>query len=257
MDGKDNTDLGMDPAAELAEEALNLYLDITQVPRPEMLEGLEKTARRDGVPIIRRRVQDFLRVLITMKQPGTILEVGTAVGFSALWMLEYAPSDCKLTTLESDENRVQAARENFLAAGFVQKGALEAKEPTGEPQGSDGMLAMNYCREGQEIDFRPGDATATLPLLQGSFDLIFLDAAKGQYPVFLPQLMRLLPPGGVLVTDNALQEGETLLSRFALPHRDRTIHSRMREYLWAICHDDALETTILPIGDGLAISVRK
>ncbi len=91
----------------------------------------------------------------------------------------------------------------------------------------------------------------------GGYDLIFMDAAKGQYIHFLPDILRLLSPDGILVSDNILQEGELLESKYAVTRRNRTIHNRMREYLYALTHNDTLETMILPIADGVTLSVRR
>ena len=102
-----------------------------------------------------------------------------------------------------------------------------------------------------------GDATEILKELATPYDFIFMDAAKAQYIHFLPEVKRLLKPGGVLISDNVLQDGDLIQSRFAVTRRDRTIHKRMREYLYAITHDEELETSILPLGDGVTISVKK
>ena len=142
-------------------------------------------------------------------------------------MSEYGPKDCHVTTIEKYEKRFDAARANFKRAG---------KE--------------------DRITFLTGDAADVLKTLQGPFDMIFMDAAKGQYIHFLPEIMRLLAPGGLIVSDNVLRDGEILESRFAVTRRNRTIHARMREYLYTITHDPELDTTILPVGDGVALSVR-
>lgn len=192
------------------------------------LEELEKEALEEGVPVVRKPVQSLLKFLLALEGPGTILEVGTAVGFSALLMSEYGRADCRITTIEKDERRAGAARENFRRAG----------------------------RE-DRITLLEGDAAQILEGMEGFYDMVFMDAAKGQYIHFLPHVMRLLPPGGLLVSDNVLQEGDIIQSRFALTRRDRTIHARMREYLYALKHDPSLETVVLPTGDGVALSVKK
>lgn len=191
------------------------------------LDELEQRARRDGIPIIRREMQSFLKLLLRLKKPARILEVGTAVGFSALLMCENTPEDTKITTIEKFEKRIPEARENFRRAG----------------------------REAR-ISLLEGDAADLLKELRGSFDFIFMDAAKGQYIHFLPEIMRLLEPGGLLVSDNVLQEGDIIESHFAVERRNRTIYKRMREYLYALTHDERLQTAIVPVGDGAAVSVR-
>ena len=189
------------------------------------LNEIEAEAREAGVPIIRPETQRLLRFLLEMQKPCRILEIGCAVGFSALLMSEYGMSESRITTIENYEKRIRQARENFKRAGKEEK-----------------------------ITLLEGDAAKILPTLTGPYDMIFMDAAKGQYLTFLPEVMRLLSPEGLLVSDNVLQEGDILESRYAVTRRDRTIHSRMREYLYRITHDPRLETVILPVGDGLAAS---
>lgn len=159
-----------------------------------------------------------------------VLEVGTAIGFSALLMSEYAPRGCHITTIEKYEKRIPIARGNFI----------------------------QYGKE-HDITLLEGDAVEILSGLpdDGGYDLIFMDAAKGQYIHFLPDILRLLSPDGILVSDNILQEGELLESKYAVTRRNRTIHNRMREYLYALTHNDTLETMILPIADGVTLSVRR
>lgn len=191
------------------------------------LNEIEREAREAGVPIIRPETQRLLRFFLQMQKPLTILEIGSAVGFSALLMSEYGPTSCHITTIENFEKRIEQAKENFKRAGKEEKITLLA-----------------------------GDAADILPKLTGSYDMIFMDAAKGQYLSFLPEVMRLLSAEGLLLSDNVWQEGDILESRYAVTRRDRTIHSRMREYLYQITHDARLETVILPVGDGVAASFR-
>ena len=163
------------------------------------------------------------------KAPRAILEIGTAVGYSALLMARVMPADCRITTIEKYEKRIPVARENFRLAG-----------------------------EEERITLLEGDADEILERLKGSyFDFVFMDAAKGQYLAWLPKLMELMPPGALLVSDNVLQDGDIVQSRFAVERRNRTIHARMREYLYELKHNSALETSILPVGDGVALSVRR
>ena len=191
------------------------------------LNSIEREAKKAGVPIIRPETQRLLRFFLQMRKPLSILEIGSAVGFSALLMSEYGPPSCHITTIENNKKRLTAAKENFRLAGKEEKITLLA-----------------------------GDAADILPTLTESFDMIFMDAAKGQYLSFLPEAMRLLSAGGLLLSDNVWQEGDILESRYAVTRRDRTIHSRMREYLYQITHDARLETVLLPVGDGVAASVR-
>ena len=211
----------------IIDERMRVYINSLSRPLSPMLEALERDASREGVPIIRPETQSLIRTVLAMKTPRSILEIGTAVGFSALLMREYAPEGAKITTIENYPKRIAEAEKNFAAAGAEDR-----------------------------ITFLKGDAGTILPSLTGPFDLIFLDAAKGQYINWLPDLLRLMAPGAVLLSDNVLQEGEILESHFLVERRKRTIHKRMREYLFQITHDPSLTTTILTVGDGLALSVK-
>lgn len=212
----------------ITEERISTFISSFDTGNTPFLEELEQYAKKTDVPIIRPQVQNLLKLLLAMKEPKTILEVGTAIGFSALLMSEYGPRDCHITTIEKYEVRIPIARENFKKAG---------KE--------------------KEITLIEGDATQILKELTEPYDMIFMDAAKGQYIHFLPDILRLLPTGGILVSDNVLQDGDVLQSRYAVTRRDRTIHSRMREYLYELKHHEGLQTDILPIGDGVTVSVKK
>ncbi len=204
------------------------FINSLDTENPAYLNELEEYAKKTEVPIIRKQMQSLIRVLLTLGQPKQILEVGTAIGFSALFMSEYAPDDCHITTIEKYEKRIPLARENFRKSGKEHRFTL-----------------------------LEGDAAAILPTLTGQFDLIFMDAAKGQYLHFLPDVLRLLAQGGILISDNVLQDGDIIESRFAVTRRNRTIHARMREYLYELKHNEALETVILTVGDGAAVSVKK
>lgn len=191
------------------------------------LNEIEKEARKTNVPIIRTEMQSFIKLLLAMKKPMSILEVGCAIGFSALLMSEYAPEGCRITTIEKYEKRIPAAKENFKRAG---------KED---------------C-----ITLLEGDALELLPKLEGIYDFVFMDAAKGQYINFLPEVLRLMPEGGILLSDNVLQDGDIIQSRYAVTRRNRTIHTRMRDYLYELNHHPQLTTAVLPIGDGITVSVK-
>ena len=211
----------------IVDERMVSFINSLDAGNPTYLNELEEYARATDVPIVRTEMQSFLRFLIKMKQPMQILEVGTAIGFSALLMSEYAPKGCKITTIEKYEKRIPLAKENFIKAG---------KEDA--------------------ITLLEGDALEILPTLTQQYDFIFMDAAKGQYIHFLPDIMRLLAPGGLLVSDNVLQDGDVLESRFAVTRRNRTIHGRMRDYLYTLKHTEELTTAIIPLGDGVALSVK-
>lgn len=211
----------------IVEERLVTYINSLDQGNTEILDEIEREAIETYVPIIRKEMQSFLRLLLTMQKPMRILEVGTAVGFSAILMAEYGPKDCQIVTIENYDKRIPIAKNNFIRAG---------KE--------------------SQITLLEGDAAEVLPTLKEPFDLIFMDAAKGQYIHFLPEVFRLLKNGGVLVSDNVLQDGDIIESHFIVERRNRTIYKRMREYLYELTHRDDLTTAVLPIGDGITVSTK-
>ena len=211
----------------IVDERMAVFIDSMDPGNTEFLNELELYSRQTNVPIIRPSMQSLLKLILAMKQPKRILEVGCAIGFSALLMSEYSSEDCRITTIEKYEKRIPIARENFKRAGKEEK-----------------------------ITLLEGDAAEILKELEGPYDLIFMDAAKGQYIHFLPDVLRLLSKGGLLVSDNVLQDGDIIESRFAVTRRNRTIHGRMREYLYTLKHHPMLVTSILPVGDGVTISVK-
>ena len=185
-------------------------------------------AEKMDVPIIRKEVEGFIRVLLEMKKPKKLLELGTAIGYSAILMSEYLDEGGTIVTIENYDKRIPVARENIKKAG---------KEKI--------------------ITLIEGDALSILPNLEPSFDFVFMDAAKAQYINFLPHVMRLLDNQGILLADNVLQEGDIIESRYAVARRDRTIHGRMREFLYEIKHMENLTTAIIPIGDGMSLSIKR
>lgn len=191
-------------------------------------DQIAKTARAGRVPVIRKETAVFLQTMVASKQPKHILEVGTAVGYSALLMAQVMPEGTDIITIEKYEPRIPVALENFEKAGMSDR-----------------------------ITLLEGDAGAILKELDGPFDFIFMDAAKGQYIHYMPEAVRLLADGGILMSDNVLQDGDIIESRFAVERRNRTIHSRMRDYLYELKHSNVLETSIIPLGDGVALSIKK
>lgn len=212
----------------IVEERMRAYINSLDRGHTPFLEELAREAAEGRVPVIRREMQSFLKVFLMIQRPRKILEVGTAIGFSAVFMAEYGPEDCRITTIENYEKRIPIARENIKRSGY-----------------------------GQRITLIPGDAAEVLKTLEGSYDLIFMDAAKGQYIRFLPEVLRLMGQGSVLISDNVLQEGDLIESHHLVERRDRTIYKRMREYLYTLKHSGELETSILPLGDGITLSVRR
>lgn len=211
----------------ITNERMVAFIDSFDKGNTPFLNRIEEEAKKMEVPIIRPQTQSLLKFLLALKKPAQILEVGTAVGFSALLLSEYAPKKAHVTTIEKYEKRIPVARENFKRAG---------KE--------------------KDITLLAGDAADILKELAGPYDFIFMDAAKGQYIHFLPEALRLLSVDGLLVSDNVLQDGDVLESRFAVTRRNRTIHARMRDYLYELTHNPALETVLLQTGDGVALSIK-
>lgn len=212
----------------IIDERMSAFIDSLDKGNVPYLDEIEKYAMETQVPVIRKPMQSLLKFLLALSKPRNILEVGTAIGFSALLMSEYGPEDCHITTIEKYEKRIPVARENF----------------------------RKYCRE-DRITLLEGDASDVLRELEEPYDMIFMDAAKGQYIHFLPEVLRLLAPDGILISDNVLQDGEIIESRFAVTRRNRTIHARMRDYLYELKHMPGLETVVLPVGDGVTLSVKK
>ena len=210
------------------EERIRDYLYSLEPDWGELCESIASKARKEEIPVIKRETGALLKTMVALKQPRAILEVGTAVGYSALLMAGAAPESCKITTIEKYEPRILEAKKNFAKAEIEDR-----------------------------IVLLEGDAEEILQSLTGPFDFVFLDAAKGQYLHWLPVILRLLERGGVLFSDNVLQGGDVLQSRYGVERRDRTIHGRMREYLYQIKHMEGLESAIVPIGDGVSISVKR
>ncbi len=195
---------------------------------PEYFESLRTKAEEDQVPIIRREMESFLQVLLAMKKPRRILEVGAAIGYSAMCMASCTPDDVRITTIEKDALRAKQARSNFEQSKWAGR-----------------------------ITLIEADAAKVLEDLESEmYDFIFMDAAKGQYLHFLPQVLRVLKTDGVLVSDNVLQDGMILQPRQAVEPRDRTIYERMRAYLRVLKRTDGLVTSIIPIGDGASVTIK-
>ncbi|MGN0407315.1 MAG: O-methyltransferase [Bacteroides sp.] len=213
----------------IVNERIVAYINSLDTGNREVLKDIETQARKELVPIIRKEMETFLKVMLALKQPQSILEVGTAVGYSAILMSDNMPEGCHITTIENYDKRIEKAKENIRKAG----------------------------RE-DVITLLEGDALEILPSLPDEeFDFLFMDAAKGQYINFLPQVLRVLKPGALMISDNVLQEGDIVESRYAVTRRNRTIHARMREYMYTLTHMEELVTSVVPIGDGITVSVKK
>ncbi len=194
-----------------------------------LLGEIYSRALADKVPVMRPETRELIKTQLLLKKPLNILEVGTAVGYSALYMSQYISCEARITTIELDEERVKTAQQNINAAG-----------------------------KSNQIQIIQGDAAFVLKTLDTAcYDFAFVDAAKGQYINYLPDVKRIVAKDGVIISDNILQDGEVLESHFVVEKRNRTIHDRMREYLYAITHDDELATSILSVADGVAISIKQ
>lgn len=191
------------------------------------LQKLRDSAEGNNVPVIRRETERFLQTVIMLIRPQRILELGTATGYSAIFMSKAAEELEVIDTIEDWKPRISEAAANIEKAGLREK-----------------------------INLIEGDALEVMKKLKEAYDLVFIDAAKGQYPDYLQEAVRLTHKGSVILADNILQGGEILESRFSVERRDRTIHKRLREYLDRVSMDKRLVTSIVPIGDGLTFSVR-
>jgi predicted O-methyltransferase YrrM len=205
------------------------YIHSLESQNSETLAKIEQCAIKDNVPIIRKEMESSLRVMLSISEPLNILELGCAIGYSAILMSEYLPEGGHITTIENYDKRIVEAKANIQMAGLENK-----------------------------ITLLEGDAMEVMKDLEDEkYDFVFMDAAKAQYINFLPEVMRLMKPGAILIADNVLQDGDIIESRYGVIRRNRTIHSRMREYMYQVKHMDELETTIVPIGDGITMSVKK
>ncbi len=194
-----------------------------------LIRKLYDSARAREIPVIRPQTEETIRALLALKQPVRALEIGTAIGYSAIITLHAAGPQAQLTGIEFDKIRAKEAEKNLADFGFAQRAQV-----------------LNMDAEA---------ALKTLP--DNTYDYVFVDAAKGQYMNYLPDVMRVALPGALILSDNILQDFTIMESRYMVERRDRTIHARMRDYVYEITHRDDLATTILPVGDGLALSVKQ
>lgn len=207
-------------------ERLDIFIASFCQDEVEELFEMEEYAVKNSVPIIKRAARNTLRNILAIKQPEKILEIGTAIGFSAVLMAKEI-KNCQIITIENYEPRIKEARNNFSKYGYSDR-----------------------------IQLIEGDSINILSDIKDRFDFVFLDAAKAQYIRLLPDIVRVLDKGGILFADNILQDTWILESHFAVERRDRTIHSRMREYLYEITHHSQLKSSIIPVDDGVALSVK-
>ena len=187
------------------------------------LEKIKKKALEDKVPIIMDDTLEAVAKILSEIKPNKILEIGTAVGYSAICFSEYLQENGKIDTIERDTERVKEARENIKRAEVEDK-----------------------------INIYEGDAVEILPTLNDEYDVVFIDAAKGKYPFFLNQALRMIKTGGMIIADNVLYKGYVMSDYNK--HKQRTAVRNLREYIAQITNNTKLETEILEVGDGLAIS---
>ena len=210
----------------IVNERVTSYIHSLGQEGSEALEAVRRRAEDTDVPVIRREMESFLKVLLEITRPANILEIGTGTAYSALYMA--GCFDGHITTIENYDKRIKEATSNIFDLGMTDR-----------------------------ITFICGDAACALPLLKGPYDFVFMDAAKAQYITFLPEIIRLMPEGGILLADNVLQEGDIVESRYVTARRQRTIHERMRDYIWEVTHSSLLDTTVITIGDGVTLSIKK
>ncbi len=203
------------------------YIRETIKPNIGLLAELEEYASKNHVPIIQPEVAALLKVIGSMKRPTRILEVGTAIGYSSILFSGFLQQKGIIDTIERNEEMIELARKNIKLAGLQ-----------------------------DTINVIAGDALEVLDCLDKSYDMIFIDAAKGQYGEFFEHCKRMLAPGGIIVSDNVLYKGMTASDELVV-RRKRTIVNRMRSFLKELCEDEAFETAIIPIGDGVALSYNK
>lgn len=190
---------------------------------------LKEYAKENNVPIIRDETRDFLRLILSMKKPLSILEIGTAIAYSTL-IMHRMRKDANIVTIEDFERRIITARSNIDK--YFDKSKIKLLE----------CDAGIYLKENTENE---------------KFDFVFLDAAKGQYINWLVDIKRLMKRNAILISDNIFKDGEILESKYLIKKRDRTIHKRMREFLKCITNDNDLDTYIFNIGDGISVSIKK
>lgn len=202
------------------------YLDIISHVNSQTVEEIRSVAKENYIPIIKRDTENLLKFVLKMQNPKSILEIGCAVGYSAIIMLEN--SDADIVTVEKMPERVEEAKKNIKYANLEDRAKII--------EGDAGEILERLVNENKKFDF------------------IFMDAAKAQYITWLPTVKALLKDKGIIFSDNCLQEGDLLESSFAIRKRDKTIHKRMRDYIYLLLHDEDLESWIFSIGDGVLLS---
>lgn len=208
----------------LVEDYIAEYIENMLTDCPGKLGELQRKAYEEGLPIIPKDVVKLLGFILSIKKPKAILEIGMAVGFSASFMSQFLPEDGYIKTIDRYPVMIERARKNFKKFGLENK-----------------------------ITILEGNANDILPDMEEQFDFVFMDAAKGQYITILPDVLRLTKKGGIIMADDILQEGRVAQEYTEIPRRQRTIHKRLNEFLYEITHNEKLRTTVLTVGDGVAL----
>ena len=200
------------------------YLRTEQKQLTGALGELEELAHENGVPVIPHETVVFLQFLLKQKQPKNVLEIGTAIGFSASLMAETLGKDAKITTIDRFPVMIERAKANFTKLGLE-----------------------------DQVTLLEGDAADLLSTLEGPYDFIFMDSAKSKYITFLPDCLRLLSDDGVLMVDDIFQAGTVLQPIEEIPRKNRSIHRHLNEFLEEVTKSPELTSTLLPLGDGVAL----
>lgn len=212
--------------SNIVNDKVENYIRETLKPSQGLLRDLELYAEENSVPIIHKEVADLLRVILKLKRPKKILELGCAIGYSSLFFADVLDGDVEIVTTERNPIMLERAQDNIKKAGMEDR-----------------------------IKILVGDAEETLKDLKGTFDMIFIDAAKGHYKMFFDMLIGKLNHGGIVISDNILYKGMIASDDYVV-RRKKTIVKRMRTYLDYICDLEGISTSLIPIGDGLAISYK-
>lgn len=212
---------------QIVPDLVERYLASLNQQSDAVLLDIARTGDEQKLPLVDAEVGALLRVLVMATGARRVLEIGTAIGYSGIWMASALPKDGLLLTMELDPARVKAARENFERAGVADR-----------------------------VNVMTGDASLLVNKVAGPFDLIFQDGHKQHYVPMLDRLVTLLRPGGVLVTDNVLWDGEVVPGYISTPQRERADTDAIAEYNRRISHDTRLTTAIVPLRDGVALSVK-
>ena len=209
----------------LDEKRFSVFSESLRKPLSKELSDFYEDAKRRTIPVIEEETMDILAFLLSIKEPSRVLEIGSAIGFSASFILNYLKPAASLTSMEYNDAMADEAEENWRRLGISER-----------------------------IIFKRGDAVVLLKEENEPYDFIFLDSAKGQYPTLLPDLKRLLKKGGILFSDNVLMEGRVTESRFFIERRDRTSYERIRSFLREVSKDPDFQTDLLPLGDGILLA---